>query len=176
MPSWILAVALVFGAPLEVRPAEGAIRFEASSTLHSFAGSAASWSGRLDPERGTGTLVVDATTLTTGLGPRDARMRDTCLEVGRFPEIRFDVSSIEGEPALLRGGPGGGGVTLVGMLTIRDVARPVRVPAQLTWESGAARLKGRVGLAWADFGIPDPSVLLSAMSPGVDVVFDVLAG
>ena len=80
-----------------------------------------------------------------------------------------------------RGGPSGGDggrggdIVLVGTLTLRDVTLPVRVAASYAWEGEALRLRGRHSLLWADWNIPDPSILLSTVRPEVTVIFDLIA-
>ena len=66
-------------------------------------------------------------------------------------------------------------MTLAGTLTIRDVVRPVSVPATYAWEGDDLRIKGRQALAWADFGVPDPSTLLAQVRPEVTILFDLVA-
>jgi polyisoprenoid-binding protein YceI len=163
------------GAVLGVSPGSGRLGFELQTSVKPVSGEALGFSGSIDTDALTGTLSVDATALTTGFGPRDSRMLTTCLEVARFPAIQLVVASIEGDIAGLRHGAGTGAVTLAGTLTIRDVVRPVSVPATYAWEGDDLRIKGRQALAWADFGVPDPSTLLAQVRPEVTILFDLVA-
>lgn len=165
---WALA------ATLEFSPTESSVGFHASASLHEFDGKARSFSGSLDTTTLAGKLEVQSSSLTTFLGPRDARLQSWCLEAERFPTIQFVLGSVNGEIAGLKAGSGGGAVTLVGKLTIRDVTLDVKVPATYTWEGNNLRLKGRHDLRWADFGIPDPSITISTLYPDLYVTFDVV--
>ena len=173
--SLFLWIALARGAVLSFGSTDGSIGFHAVASLHEFDGKAGNFSGSLDTTLLTGTLVLQAASLTTALGPRDERMREYCLETEHFSDIRFDVSSITGSLEGFQAQRGSGGIFLVGLLTIRDVSQKMQVPATYSWENGGLRLTGRVPLHWADFGIPDPSVVMSTLSPEITVQFDILA-
>ena len=162
-------------APLSASAAGGSLWFEASSSLHDFKGEALAFSGSLDLEALAGSLVVPVEALTTRLGARDERMR-ACLAGPGAPgaEIRFEARSIAGDTAMLQRREGGGSLLLSGDLLIRGQARAVAIPARFAWEQAGLRLRGRAPLRWADFGVPDPSPLISVMAPEVTVVFDLL--
>ena len=171
----LVALASARAAVLAVTPDAGTIAFELPASLHLVEGRAPRFDGRLDTSALTGALTVDAASLTTGLGPRDSRMTWHCLDATRFPTIALAVARIEGAVAGLRAGSGSGAITLEGALTIRDVTRSVVIAATYAWEGDALRLKGRHPLSWADWNVPDPSILLSTVSPQMTVSFDVLA-
>jgi polyisoprenoid-binding protein YceI len=171
---WI-ACGAAWAAVLAVAPDRGTLGFELPASLHAVSGRAPAFGGTLDTDALTGALTIDAGALTTGLGPRDSRMTWHCLEVARFPTIALAVNRIDGATEGLRAGAGSGAVTLEGTLTIRDVTRPVAILASYAWEGDALRLRGRHALAWTDWSIPDPSTLLSTVSPELTVTFDVLA-
>ena len=74
----------------------------------------------LDPEEHTGSveLVVDATTIDTGWNLRDAWLRsEHMIDVARFPVVRFRATELVFNQTRLIG--------ISGMLTLRDVTRPV---------------------------------------------------
>jgi polyisoprenoid-binding protein YceI len=80
-----------------------------------------------DPEAPQGssvTAVLDASSIDTGQGQRDAHLRSPdFLDVERFPEITFRSTAIE---------PAGKAWRLHGDLTIRDVTHPVTLDAEIT--------------------------------------------
>ncbi len=170
-----ITCATALAAVLDVEPGGGRLSFQLASSLHAVDGQALAFRGQLDTDTLAGALEVDAAALTTGLGPRDSRMSWFCLEAPRFPVIQLVVQRVEGAVAGLRAGAGAGAVTLTGLLTIRDVVRPVAIPATYAWEGENLRLKGRHDMKWTDWNIPDPSTLLSTVSPDMSVTFDVLA-
>jgi len=175
MGLWAALCASAAATVLGFGPGDGRLSFELASSLHPIEGQALAFTGSLDTDTLLGALTVDANGLTTGLGPRDSRMGAWCLEVARFPTIAFTVAQIEGDVAGLRSGVGTGRLSLLGTLTIRDVAAAVAVPATYAWEGQNLRIKGRHDMKWTDWNIPDPSVLLSTVRPEMAVVFDLVA-
>jgi polyisoprenoid-binding protein YceI len=151
------------------------ITFSMSATLHDIDGSAKSFKGSLDTDAGTGSLTIDATSLTTDLGPRDSKMHDFCLESGTFGEMSFEVTSITGDLAGLQSGQGSGKVTLKGNLTIRDMVLEVAIPADYAFEGEELSLRGSHKMSWKTFGVPDPSILLSKLAPSMKIKFKLKA-
>lgn len=154
--------------------ASSTLTFHNAATLGDFTGTAPI-TGSIDPVAGKGTLDIATTGLRTGSGPRDARLQSYCLEVTRFPAITFRATAISGDVAALKKGGGSGNVTITGPLTIRDVTKTVSVPATYTWTGDELRLSGRYDLLWADYGIPDPAIAISALDPAMYVTFDLVA-
>lgn len=171
----LLSTARAPAAELSFTP-QSSVRFVNRSTLGEFSGQAAPV-GRFDPATGRGALDIDATSLSTGNGPRDARMRAYCLDVAQFPRIHFVVTAVEGDAAGLKAGAAGssGTVTLVGALTVRDVTRALSVPASYRYDAAGLQLSGQVELRWADYGVPDPAVVIATLDPAMSVRFDVVA-
>ena len=167
-------VAWVHASPLALDPARGAIRAHARASLHDFEIEATAFTGSIDPSAGTGTLELAVAGLTTGVGPRDARMRGWCLDEGTHPLVRYSVRRVEGDTAGLRAGIGSGDLLLQGELQVREATRTLAVPASYAWEGGALRLRGRVPLRWGDWGLPDPAVAIATLGPELTVSFDVL--
>ena len=146
------------------------LKFLNKASLHGIEGKAKTFSGTLDTDALTGSLVVNTASMTTSLGPRDSKMHNFCLESDKFPKITFSVSGIEGGEAL-SSGSGTGTVTLVGTLSIRDVSLPVRVAADYTFSGKSLNLKGRYDFKWTDFKVPDPSIFISTLYPEMNVQF-----
>jgi polyisoprenoid-binding protein YceI len=166
----LLLLTRVLAAPLVLGSPESTVTFSVGSSLDTVDGRARELTGTFDPTTRSGTLTVAVPTLTTGLGPRDARLLATCLEAARFPTITFLLDHVEDLAT-----SGAGDATLTGRLTIRDVTRSTEVPTHFSWEGTNLHLTGRVDLHWADFGVPDPSVLVATVTPTVTVAFDVVA-
>jgi polyisoprenoid-binding protein YceI len=175
MGLWLAGCALAAAASLAVAPADGRVEFHADSSLHPVDGAARQFTGHLDTDALVGDLDVMASSLATGLGPRDSRLVSWCLEAPRFPSIHLAVARISGAVEGLRAAAGSGGVTLEGTLTIRDVVREVTIPATYAWEGSNLRLKGRYAMKWTDWNVPDPSIVLSTVAPEMNVTFDILA-
>ncbi len=149
------------------------ITFDLSSSLHDFDGKAKSFKGSLDTDSGTGSLTIDASSLTTDLGPRDSKMHSFCLESGSFSSISFDLTSIGGDLVGLQSGAGAGKITLNGNLTIRDMVLEVAIPAEYAFEGEDLVLRGKHRMRWTTFGVPDPSIVISKLDPSMKVKFKI---
>ena len=171
----LLLPPLATATPLIFASTDGTVGFTAVASLHQFEGSASTFDGSFDPEALTGQVSILAASLHTGLGPRDERMREFCLEVEKYPSILFTLSGANGALGPLRSGSGSGGLNLSGDLQIRDQHRAIVIPATYAWENGALHLRGTYALRWSDFGVPDPSLAISVLAPELTIRFDVLA-
>jgi polyisoprenoid-binding protein YceI len=171
----VVLAASAVAASLVFDQADGSVGWRSRASLHDFTGRARVFAGSLDTDAMLGSIDVPAADLTTGLGPRDARLLIWCLEVADHPWIRFALRTAAGGVATLRTGEGNGALLLRGTLRIRDVEREVDVPTSFGWEGDRLRLKGETALRIDDWGIPDPSILASRMDPEVTVTFDVVA-
>jgi polyisoprenoid-binding protein YceI len=147
------------------------ITFDMSSSLHDFQGKVDSFTGTLDGDAGTGALSIDATSLTTELGPRDTKMHEFCLESSKFSTISFDVKSITGDLAGLQSGSGSGKIVLNGNLTIRDMYVEENIETDYSFEDGVLTLRGSLRTSWKDLGVPDPSIIISKLDPSMKVKF-----
>jgi polyisoprenoid-binding protein YceI len=174
-PLWTLLASPADSATIALNPApRGGISFAVDSSAGEVRGRADVFTAMIDPEAGTGSVVIAASGLTTGFGPRDQRMLVYALDVPTFPEVRFDLERIEGSLAELRARSGDGALRLAGRLTVRDITAPVALTATFAWEGEALRLRGDHELRWADFGVPDPSVVIARVADTVRVHFDLL--
>jgi polyisoprenoid-binding protein YceI len=164
---------VALAAPISLHPApRGGISFVLDSSAGEVKGRADVFTATIDPDAGTGSVVIAASGLTTGFGPRDQRMLVYALDAPTFAELRFDLDRVEGSVAELRARSGEGALRLAGRLTVRDVSAAVTLGATFAWEGEALRLRGDHDLAWADFGVPDPSVVIARVADTVRVHFD----
>ncbi len=75
------------------------------------------------PERGSVEARIDAASIDTGVAPRDEHLRSPdFLDAAQHPHITFRSTRIE---------PAGDGYRIHGDLTIRGVARPVTLDAEI---------------------------------------------
>ena len=152
------------------------IAFDMAATLHKFHGTAKTFSGELNIEDEiTGKLSIVASSLDTGLGLRDKRMRGYCLEPTRWPTIDLKVAAVTGDLEGLRSGEGSGPIELVGQMTIRSTPREVDIPVTYAWTDGSLKLTGSYRMQWTDYGVPDPSIPISKLLPDMTVLIDVTA-
>ena len=152
----------------------GTINFDMQASLHGVPGSANSFTTELNlAEAVTGKMVVQGNSITTGIGVRDKRMYEYCLETDKFPTIEFIVRGTKGDTEGLLSKAGSGKVDLHGQLKIRSTTRDVVIPASYTWTEGKLQLAGQKQVKWTDYGVPDPSIIISKLQPEIDVRFNV---
>jgi polyisoprenoid-binding protein YceI len=133
-------------------------------------------------------LRVVASSLETGNGMRDRKMRGSHLEVERFPEIVFRSTSIqvgserEGPaPGPTAGGPGqerGPPVRkaiVEGVLSLHGVDRTIMVPASIRYDNGTLTAEGTVDLTYSDYSIAIPRFLWLVMDDDIKVRFRFVA-
>ncbi|MEO8739711.1 MAG: YceI family protein [Casimicrobiaceae bacterium] len=128
----------------------------------------------LGPENHTGTfdLTVDATSVDTGWGVRDAWLRgEDMFDVARFPAIRFQSSQLVFNQERLIG--------IAGLLTLHGVTRPVVLKMQ-RMQCGVVPDSGREGcgagasssIKRSDFGL---TYAMGLVGDDIDLTFDVVA-
>ena len=109
-------------------------------------------------------VEVNVTDLTTGSGGRDEKMRTFCLQGDRFPKIVFVIERCN----MFQGGL----MTIAGQLTIRDVTRSLVFGTKYTADASQYRFVGAGDLKWTDFGVRDPTTVLSKVQPKTLVSFE----
>ncbi len=116
---------------------------------------------------GSAVLRVQAVSLETGNRLRDRKMRNTHLEVERFPDIVFKSTSIKAGP---------GKALLEGVLSLHGVDRTLMVPATIRYDGGVLTAEGSADLTYSDFGISIPRFLWLVMDDVIAVHFRLVAG
>ena len=93
-----------------------------------------------DPARSTAEIVMAASSIDTGVGPRDAHLRSAdFLDAERFPELRIAVTSIVPKR--------GNGYTLHADATVRGVTRSVELDAELLGLYSSMQGARRIGVS-----------------------------
>ena len=94
----------------------------------------------------SGTIAVGSASIDTGNARRDHHLRSPdFFDSGRKPDITFSVDAVR---------PSGRGVTVSGMLTVRDRTRPLTFPATASLrDSGDVWLDAEVHVNQVDFGL-----------------------
>lgn len=155
---------------------KGELTFDLVASLHNIEGRASSFTGELDigADSPTGKVVVQSSQLTTDLGVRDDRMHTFCLSTEQYPTIEMRIGATTGDVSGLNSRRGNGTIELRGQITIRSTSRDVVLPVTYSWEGDAVRLVGSHQLKWTDYGVPDPSILISTLYPEVNLQLNVL--
>ncbi|HEV8480369.1 MAG TPA: YceI family protein [Candidatus Eisenbacteria bacterium] len=116
-----------------------------------------SWRGTIlydpaKPERTSATVVIEAKSIHTGSEHRDEHLRsEDFFDVGKYPLIKFQTREVRRE---------GGGLVLIGPLSMHGITREVHIPMQVTQPPTAdphgttsMNFAGGLRLARKDFGI-----------------------
>jgi polyisoprenoid-binding protein YceI len=158
-------------AVLRLDPANTQINFTLKGFSHNTEGSFKLKSGeiRVDPETGNsaGAIVVDAASGQTGIGMRDNQMRESILEVQRYPEISFKPRHAAGHPVL----QGDFTVEVSGIMSLHGE------PHQMTLQIAVHRSKddftaaAHFTIPYVQWGLKNPSVLFLTVAD--EVVIDV---
>ena len=178
---------------LAIDPARSALGFSVSRPGETIEGRVHAFSGEVtvDPEHpGPGTSVflrVEAASLETGNRIRDRKMRNSHLEVDRFPAIQFRSSSVgvsrgaadDPEVAGAEPGPLSPGerrrALLKGVLSLHGVDREILFPVAIRYDNGTLTAEGDLSLRLTDHAIPLPRFLWVVLDDEVKVHFLFLA-
>lgn len=157
-------------APVALSANNCVIQFEVPSTWRAIKGNAQQVEGWARVSRQDavtsleGRVEISVSALTTGDSGRDAKMRKFSLESDRFPKIVFVIERCNMFP--------GGLMTIAGQLTIRDVTRSLVLGAKYSTDASQYRFTGAGDFNWTDFGVRDPSTVLSKVQPKTLVNFE----
>lgn len=148
---------------LAILPSLSRVGFDAKSTLHDFSGVTQKVEGELEVDLAqptlapSGSVVVDARSLDTGMADRDEGMREH-LDVQRHAQLRFTWTGLrdaEVDPANQRVR-----AIAVGRLSIKGVEREVTLPVQVSVDSSQrVGIEGELKVRMRDFGVEPPSQL-----------------
>lgn len=153
------------GVVYRIDPSTARVRFELPATLHTVHGRSDEVAGTVVLRAGEdgyeleGSVRIPAASLDTGNARRDRKMRSESLLAAVHPDILFEPRRLRAartEPSV----PGRASFLLEGELSVRGVSRPVAVRVEVSDDGGRLLVDGETELAWADFGVPDPSFLL----------------
>jgi polyisoprenoid-binding protein YceI len=174
----MLAATALFSQPVAARSGSGTLELNPTKTLIEFRlpGSLHTTHGLFKLERGTisadmatgeakGAIIVDAKSGDSGVDARDNRMKDSVLDVQKYPEIIFVPQHITGQ--LEKNDQFQ--ARLQGVLTLHGAAHPIvmEVQGQLVGDSLIA--KSHFSVPYVDWGMQDPSVLFLRVAKQVDI-------
>lgn len=151
------------------------VTFESDAPVESIVGVTTSVSGSfttdLDaPKKSRANVVVNLTTMKTGIDKRDAHMRSPdFLDTKKHPNATFDLTKID-----IKGDPrASGGATALGTgtLTIKGTTKEIQVPVKvafralddklkkLGFKGDVLRVTGDFEIKLSDYGIKVPDML-----------------
>lgn len=166
----LLSALITQATAYRINPAACEAGFDLKATMHTVHGSTKSVTGevRVEPEDAgvlklSGRIEIGASSLETGNDKRDATMHSKSLLVGSFPTLVFEPEHFT--PSSPAGADGSIPGALVGHLTIRGQTRIQTVSATLAPQGDRVVASGTFDVAWADFGVPDPSFSIFRINP-----------
>ena len=158
-----LGLLLAAAAPLHaevtrfrIQPEASELTFHATSRLMNADGRFSRFAGdvTVDPadlNTARVTVSVEAASLDTGISRRDRHLRsEDFFDVEKFPAITFESLRVEGA---------GRRLLVVGRLTLRGVAREVRVPVDVSVEGNRLEARGQFDVKRTDHGMTYDSVV-----------------
>jgi polyisoprenoid-binding protein YceI len=168
------------GRQLAFDQSQSSISFLVSTTLHPVTGNVRRFSGKVtlpslsDPSQASVTLTVEASSLDTNNEGRDKKMREGCLEMSRFPTIRF--KSLEIRNGSKSYSPGQAGkAEILGLLDLHGIQKKITVPVDYNYTGETLHVTGKAMVRMSDFQIPEPKFLLLRVKDEIEIVFDIRA-
>ncbi len=154
---------------LELDPSKTLIEFRLPGALHTTHGTFKLERGTIiaDPATGKagGSIVVDARSGDTGIGARDNEMRESVLEVQKYPEITFTPQQVTGQ----LGKDGEFQAKLQGVLTLHGAGHQIVIEVQGRLNGDNLDATGRFSIPYVAWGMEDPSVLFLTVAKQVEI-------
>lgn len=167
-----LSLALPLAAQMktfELDPGKTTVEFTFGATLHTVRGSLRAERGmiRFDLATGAaeGTVVLDATSASTGNSRRDRKMHEKILESERFPDMVFSVERISG----VMKEEGRNDIQLHGILEMHGTRRPIALPATALVDGDRVTATGALDIPYMEWGLADPSFFILRVAKEVHV-------
>lgn len=168
----MLAESMTGGAPaaqvFHVDPAQSVVTFTLGDVLHKVKGTFHIERGEIRVDEtgaAAGEIVVDARTGQTGIAARDRRMNDDVLESGRFPEIRFAPSRLDGRLAAA----GVSKADVEGQFTIHGQIHPLVAGVVLTRNGAGFEATVDFPVPYVRWGMRNPSALMLRVKDTVQI-------
>lgn len=156
-------------AMFELEPGKTAIQFTLGASLHTVRGTFALKRGSLaidlDSGKAEGLIVIDAASGDSGNGSRDRRMRESVLEVQKFPDISFSPHHVDGLPAA----DGEFRAWVTGVLRLHGSEHEIVLDTHGQLAGDRLTVTFHLLIPYVEWGLQDPSILFFAVSKQVDV-------
>ena len=163
----------------EIVPGDSSVTFSVPDNRGGFTGRTTKITGRIvvEPQRDGEEYVarvdamIEASSITTGNGTRDASMRSTFLKTGEFPHMIFRGTASAHPGLAVRPFA----ATVHGQLTIRDVTRDAEFPTMVTALAREFLADAETTVRMADYGIPYPQAFIFVARDPVTVTLHIRA-
>jgi polyisoprenoid-binding protein YceI len=122
---------------------------------------------RVDPATGKadGSISIAAASGDSGSRMRDNEMKDSILEVQRYPEITFSPQRVEGSPSAQGEFP----IKLRGILTLHGAGHEITLRMMVHPSGDEFRASGHFVVPYVAWGLKNPSILIFRCADTVDV-------
>lgn len=113
---------------------------------------------RIDPATGKadGSVIVSATSGDSGSHMRDSEMKDSILEVQRYPEITFAPQQAEGQRSVKGEFP----ATIRGILTLHGNPHEITINMMVQASGDRFTAAARFAVPYVAWGLKNPSLLI----------------
>ncbi len=154
---------------LSVDPGKSKVHWMVDSTLHTVHGTFAMKGGSLhvDPANGkaSGEIVVLATSGESGNSSRDEKMHKEILESGKFPDVVFRATQVEGKVS----SAGSSDVKVHGTFVLHGSSHEITVPVHAELSGENWKGSGKFDVPYIQWGLKNPSNFLLKVQPVVNV-------
>jgi len=154
---------------LELDPSKTLIEFRLPGSIHTTHGIFKLDHGTIKADLATGeasgSIVVDARSGDSGIGARDGRMKNSVLEVQKYPKITFDPHHAAGQ----LGKDGQFKRRLQGVLTLHGAGHQIVMDVQGRLIGDSLVAKSHFSVPYVEWGLQDPSVLFFTVAKQVDI-------
>ena len=154
---------------LELDPAKTLIEFRLPGALHTTHGIFKLEYGTIKADLATGeaggSIVVDARSGDSGITARDDRMRESVLEVKKYPKITFEPQHAIGQ----LGKDGQFQAKLQGVLTLHGAGHQIVLDVEGRLVGDSLTAKSHFSVPYVEWGMEDPSVLFFTVAKKVDI-------
>jgi polyisoprenoid-binding protein YceI len=145
------------------------LRWTLGSTLHTVHGTFALKRGEVsfDPSSGnaSGEIVADAASGESGNESRDKKMHREILESGRYSDIVFRPSRVEGKVSA----GGTSSVQLHGVFVLHGAQHELSVPIQTELSGNHWRGSAKFSIPYIQWGLKSPNTFLLKADPAVEI-------
>ncbi len=112
---------------------------------------------RIENGKASGAFVLSLTALDTGINLRNQHMKEKYLEVGKFPEAKLLIESVDLPSDISAGEGSRDGLPFLGVLTLHGVQKPVAGSAKVERRQSSVEVEAQFGIKLSDFGVTTPS-------------------
>ena len=154
---------------LELDPAKTLVEFRLPGTLHATHGKFKLAHGTIKADLATGeasgSIVVDARSVDSGIEARDDRMKSSVLEVQKYPQITFTPRHVDGKLEQ----DGQFHAKLDGILAIHGASHEIVTEVRGRVVANTLTAACHFSVPYVDWGMEDPSLFFLTVAKQVEI-------